>query len=129
VQTLLSVTEVTSAIGIALASGSCAAALALGVACAEARAAETEASPAAVRPVCLSAAETREEVRVRKLLEPFAALKAAASLHKAEALSARLCHRGDDYIYEIILLHRDGRLAHVEMEAQSGKLVAPRESK
>ena len=114
-----------SAIGVALAAATCAAVLGLGLGCGEARAAETEAQPTAVKPICLSAAETRQEVRVRKLLEPFAALKAAAVQRKAEALSARLCHRGDDYIYEIILLHRDGRLLQVEMEAQSGKLVSP----
>jgi hypothetical protein len=116
---------------MALAVASRAAVLGLGLAYAEAGAGEAETPPAAVVPTCLSAAETREEVRARRLLEPFAALKVAAAQRKAEALSARLCHRGDEYIYEIILLHRDGRLVHVEMEAQSGRLVsrAPRESK
>ncbi|MGA7198935.1 PepSY domain-containing protein, partial [Roseiarcus sp.] len=68
--------------------------------------------------------ETREEVKAHRLIEPFAALKSAASQRKAEALSARLCHNGDDFIYEITLLHRDGRLVHVEMEADSGKLIS-----
>jgi hypothetical protein len=27
-------------------------------------------------------------------------------------------------IYEIALLHRDGRLSHVEMEAASGRLIS-----
>ena len=81
-------------------------------------------SPAfAVKPVCLNAAETREEVKAHKLLEPFAALKSAAAQRKAEALSAKLCHTGDEYVYEITLLHRDGRLVHVEMDAGTGKLV------
>jgi len=78
----------------------------------------------AVKSVCLNASETREEVRAHKLLEPFAALKFAAAQRKAEALSARLCHTGDDYVYEITLLHRDGRLVHVEMDAASGKLIS-----
>jgi uncharacterized membrane protein YkoI len=131
VQTLLNATEMTSALGKALAVASRAAVLGLGVAYAEARAAEAETPYATVVPTCLSAVETREAVRARKLLEPFAALKVAAAQRKAEALSARLCHRGEEYIYEIILLHRDGRLVHVEIEAQSGRLVsgAPRESK
>ena len=43
---------------------------------------------------------------------------------KAEALSAKLCHTGDEFIYEITLLHRDGRLVHVQMEAGTGKLIA-----
>ena len=94
------------------------------LASASANAAEAEQHPAAVKPVCLNAAETREEVKSRRLLEPFAALKSAAAQRKAEALSARLCHTGDEFIYEITLLHRDGRLMHVEMEAATGKVIA-----
>ena len=94
------------------------------MACASANAAEAEPPHAgAAKPVCLNAAETREEVKSRHLIEPFAALKFAAAQRKAEALSARLCHTGDDFIYEITLLHRDGRLVHVEMEATTGKVV------
>lgn len=94
------------------------------MACASANAAEAEPPRvAAAKPVCLNAAETREEVKSRHLIEPFAALKFAGSQRKAEALSARLCHTGDDFFYEITLLHRDGRLVHVEMEATTGKVV------
>lgn len=85
----------------------------------------------AVKPVCLNPAETREAVKARRLIEPFAALKSAATQRKAEALSARLCHVGDEFLYEITLLHRDGRLVHVEMNAATGKLLSrpPRESR
>jgi len=88
------------------------------------RAAEAEPHAAALKAVCLSPAETRDEVKAHKLLEPFAALKYAAQQRKAEALSARLCHAGDQFIYEITLLHRDGRLTRVQMEAGTGKLIA-----
>ena len=100
------------------------------LACASANAAETEPPRvAAAKPVCLNAAETREEVKARHLIEPFAALKFAGAQRKAEALSARLCHTGEDFVYVITLLHRDGRLVHVEMEAATGKIVShpPRE--
>ncbi len=36
---------------------------------------------------------------------------------------------GDEFIYEITLLHRDGRLTHVEMEAGTGKLIGPQTSR
>jgi uncharacterized membrane protein YkoI len=103
------------------------------MACASANAAEADEHAPGVKPICLNAAETRDEVKSRRLLEPFAALKSAAALRKAEALSARLCRTGDEFIYEITLLHRDGRLVHVEMEAATGKVVVrpahePRES-
>jgi hypothetical protein len=100
----------------------------LAMGCVGARAAEPELH-AGLKPVCLNPAETREEVKTRRLIEPFAALKFAAEKRKAEALSAKLCHIGDEFIYEITLLHRDGRLVHVAVEAATGKLIprAPRE--
>jgi hypothetical protein len=106
----------------------CSAAQAAGVGCAfigcpAAKAAEIE-SHAVTKLVCLNAAETREMVKSRRLLEPFAALKFAGAQRKAEALSARLCRSGEDFIYEITLLHRDGRLVHVEMEAATGKIAS-----
>ena len=63
----------------------------------------------------------RDQVKAHKLLEPYAALKSAAQQRKAEALSAKLCLSGDDFVYEITLLHRDGRLIHVQMDAGTGK--------
>jgi len=112
----------------ALAFACRAAVLILATACAAARAAEAEPHVSAPKPLCLTASETRDEVKTHKLLEPFAALKFAAQQRKAEALSAKLCHSGDEFIYEITLLHRDGRLTRVQMEAGTGKLVArPRE--
>jgi uncharacterized membrane protein YkoI len=106
---------------VAVAIGCRAAVLGLAITSTEARAAEAEAR---LRPLCLNAAETGEAVKAHKLLEPFVALKTASALHKAEALSARLCQSDNEFIYEITLLHRDGRLAHVEMDANSGKLIS-----
>ena len=108
----------------ALAFVSRAAVLGLAMTAAAANAAEAELHPAVAKPACLNPAETREEVKAHRLLEPFAALKFAAAQRKAEALSARLCRNGDEFIYEITLLHRDGRLVHVEMEADTGKVVS-----
>jgi uncharacterized membrane protein YkoI len=94
------------------------------MASASANAAEAEPAHAtAPKSICLNAAETREEVKTRHLIEPFAALKFAAGQRKAEALSARLCRTGDEFIYEITLLNRDGHLVHVEMGAATGKVV------
>jgi hypothetical protein len=100
---------------------------------APANAAEPEPPHVAAKPVCLNAAETRETVKSRRLLEPFAALKSAAAQRRSEALSARLCRAGDDFVYVITLLNREGRLVHVEMEAATGKIASrparePRES-
>jgi uncharacterized membrane protein YkoI len=114
----------------ALAFVRCAAVLGLATAGVAAQAAEADQHPPPAKPVCLNATETREEIKTHKLLEPFAALKSASQQRKAEALSAKLCHNGDEFVYEITLLHRDGRLVHVEMEAATGKLIPrpPRET-
>jgi len=93
-----------------------------------ARAAEAEAR-VAVKRICLPPAETREMVKARRLLEPFAVLKTASAEFKAEALSAKLCHFGDELAYEIALLRRDGRLVHVVMSAASGKLIGARNAR
>jgi hypothetical protein len=93
-------------------------------ACSPADTAEATLHVAAVKPACLNAAETRETVKTRRLLEPFAALKFASAQRKAEALSAKLCRSGEDFVYEITLLLRDGRLVHVDMEAGTGKIAS-----
>ena len=92
--------------------------------CSAADAAEAELHAVAAKPACLNAAETREMVKSRRLLEPFAALKFAGAQRKAEALSAKLCRIGDDFFYEITFLHRDGRLVHVAIEAGTGKIAS-----
>lgn len=76
-----------------------------------------------VKKGCLSAAETREEIKAHGLKEPFAALKSAAQHYKAEALSAKLCRIDDEFVYEIALLHKDGRYFHAYVNAATGKLV------
>ena len=86
---------------------------------------DVEPRPAA-RLVCLNEAETREIVRSRHLVEPYTALRNAAAIRKAEAIRAKLCHVGDDFVYEITLLHRDGRLVRVLVDAANGKLFPPK---
>jgi uncharacterized membrane protein YkoI len=84
---------------------------------------EVRVSP---KPICLPQGETREEVKAKHLLEPFAVLKSAGAQFKGEPLSARLCHIGDEFVYEIALLHRDGRFVHVVMNAATGKVIERR---
>jgi hypothetical protein len=98
----------------------------LSLACLLFAASDALGAEAAPRPACMSASETREEIAAHHLLEPFAVLKSAAAIAKAEALSAKLCRLGEEYVYEIALLHRDGRLVHLVMNAATGKVVNSR---
>ncbi len=93
-----------------------------------ARASEAEVR-VALKTGCLPQSETREEIKTHRLLEPFAVLKSAATQFKAEALSAKLCRIGDELVYEIALLHRDGRLLHVVTNAATGKLIGVRSAR
>lgn len=81
-----------------------------------------EGRPAS-KTLCVSAAETREEIKGHHLIEPFTALRSAQMQYKAEALSAKLCRVGEEYFYDIALLHRDGRFVHVSMNAVTGKWI------
>jgi hypothetical protein len=92
---------------------------------ATAQAGEPEAR-APVKPTCLTAGETREEIKAHHLIEPFAALKSAQAQFRAEALKAKLCRLAEQYVYVIALLHRDGRYVHVEMDAATGKWIEAR---
>lgn len=95
--------------------------IALALAASPARAEEARA--AAPKRVCLPASETREEIKKSRLREPFAVLKLAAQHFKAEALSAKLCRIDDEFIYEVVLLHRDGKFFHGHVNATTGKIV------
>ncbi|WP_294540548.1 hypothetical protein [uncultured Rhodoblastus sp.] len=73
--------------------------------------------------LCYSRAETRERVVAENLREPFALMRKAAAYAHAEALSGRLCRRGELDIYEITLLRPDGRVIRLLMNAATGAVV------
>ena len=76
--------------------------------------------------VCFSAAESREKVSSHRLIEPFKALKTARSQARADPLSSRLCRWNEEYVYEITLLKRSGKIVHIFMNAADGKLMNPK---
>ena len=56
------------------------------------------------------------------LSEPISALRAGRQ--QGEALRARLCRwKPDEFVYEVSVLHRDGRVLHIYMNARSGQIV------
>ena len=80
------------------------------------------ANVTASKKACLSAAETREEIKAHALKDAFAALKTASQHYKAEALSAKLCRIDDEFVYEIALLRRN-QYFHAYVDATTGKIV------
>ena len=72
---------------------------------------------------CLTAAESREAVREHKLARPGAVQREAARQSRGEPLRSRLCRWNNDYVYEITLLRRDGKVTHVFIAAVDGRLL------
>ncbi len=71
---------------------------------------------------CFSQSETRENIASHRLTEPISALHAGRL--QGEALRARLCRwKADEYIYEVSVLRRDGRVIHIYMNARNGQTV------
>ena len=76
---------------------------------------------------CFNAAQTRENVATHRLAEPFRALRAGGQ--QGEALRAKLCRwKQDEWIYEISVLRRDGRIVRLYMNAQNGQSVGALDS-
>ncbi len=97
--------------------------------CCFAYGAAAQAAEPAAEHVCFSAAQTREKIGAHKLAEPFRLMKIAASHFQAEAIGVKLCRWGEELIYEISLLRRDGHVIHVFVNAGSGQVVGSKNTK
>ena len=84
------------------------------------------AGPVAAKQECPSAKESREMVVASHLLEPLQVMKNLTSLSRSEPVSIKLCRWDSVYIYDVTLLHKDGKLLRVFVDAISGKTVNPK---
>ena len=73
--------------------------------------------------LCLGAPQTREVIAQAGLIRPVLALRSAGALTGAEPVGVKLCQWERRFVYEIVLLHRDGRIAHVFIDAATGNVV------
>jgi uncharacterized membrane protein YkoI len=72
---------------------------------------------------CQSAQETREAVSDGKVMQPAAASKHAREAAPGEVLRIRLCRQGDEFVYVVTTMKRDGRVARVTLDGASGKVA------
>ncbi len=72
---------------------------------------------------CLNPGDAREAVTNNRFTDPASALRSAAAIAHAEPLRSRLCRWNEDYVYEITLLRRDGKVLRVFIKAEDGSLV------
>ncbi|PZU89638.1 MAG: hypothetical protein DI527_15780 [Chelatococcus sp.] len=82
------------------------------------------AEPAQI--ACLSADETREAVAEGRVMQPVEASRHARRAAPGEVVRISLCRQGEDFVYVVTTLKRDGRVARVTLEGQSGKVAAIR---
>lgn len=94
-----------------------------------ARAEEALNRESSVRLSCMSTEQWRKETFGQKLLDPFQCMRETALHHQAEALGARLCRLGELVLYEINLLHQNGRVQRVLVDAVSGRPHSGRSEK
>lgn len=72
---------------------------------------------------CLSAEETREAVSDGRVMQPAAASRHAREAAPGEVLRIRLCRQGDEFVYVVTTMKRDGRVARVTLDGASGKVA------
>ncbi len=72
--------------------------------------------------LCFNQSETREKIAARRLSDPLHALQLGSL--QGDALSAKLCRWSpDEFVYEIHVLRRDGRVLRVYMNAMTGEAI------
>ena len=72
---------------------------------------------------CLGTPGTIDAIAGARLVRPLFALRTAGAVTGAEPVTVKLCLWDRQYVYEIVLLHRDGRIAHVFIDAATGNVV------
>ena len=75
---------------------------------------------------CMSLEEARAALIAERLTAPFAALRGAEGFGQGEAVGLQLCRSAADFVYDITLLQRDGRVSHVFIDARSGLKTGPK---
>lgn len=70
---------------------------------------------------CFTMAQARGKMEAHKLADPFRSMREAALRLQGEPLGARLCQLGEELIYEISLLRRDGHIVRIHVDAFSGR--------
>ena len=75
---------------------------------------------------CLNPKDARDALDKNKFTDPAAALRSAAAVAHADPLRSRLCRWNEDYVYEITLLRRDGKVMQVVIKADDGSLMTSR---
>lgn len=78
---------------------------------------------------CMPPSQAREVLIQQRLVAPFRALGEASRSSAGEVVGLQLCRMGDDFVYDVIMLQRDGRVVHALVDARNGMPLAARTGK
>ena len=79
---------------------------------------------------CMLPREAREVLIQERLVAPFRALGEAMRSGPGEVVGVQLCRLADNFVYDVTMLQREGRVVHVLIDARRGvPIVAARTGK
>jgi hypothetical protein len=81
---------------------------------------------AAAPYVCLNQKERRAAIDSGKLVRLATAIHTAKKRVPGTVVRARLCHGGDELVYVLTVLARDGKVARLTVDATKGTLIGQR---
>lgn len=73
---------------------------------------------------CLSRDKRREVIAAGQVVTLAAAIRTSRSKVNGQVVKARLCQSPKGLVYLLTVLARDGKVARLTIDAQSGKLVS-----
>ena len=79
------------------------------------------AVPSEPTAACLNDRDLRRLVENRTVVAPIAAIRTARAEVVGEAVGARLCRDGGDYVYRVTVLTKDGRIVRVGVDGRTGR--------
>jgi hypothetical protein len=84
------------------------------------------ATPAEPQSACLNDRELRRLVEAGTVVPPIEAIRAARADAGGDAVGARLCRDGEDHVYRVTLLTKDGRIIRVAVNGRTGRVAERR---
>jgi hypothetical protein len=74
---------------------------------------------------CVSPGQARDILITQRLVAPFRAFGEAMRSGDGEVVGLQLCRLNEDFVYDVTLLRRDGRVVHFLVNARNGVPLAP----
>jgi len=87
----------------------------------------TSAPAVAADPVCLTQEQRRAAVSSHRAIPLARAVRDLKSgMGGGEVVRARLCNHGEELVYVLTVLARDGKVTHASIDAASGAMIEGR---